>query len=118
MWLLLALAYHLLSRLAYVVGVGVALTRQKRERAFTGERGVEAGFRRFRRFAEAVMTNDAVSFVVLCLASRHTLPPLLPGPALPVAGLVFVVIGIWVKRWAAVSLGPGAYYWRDVFEPG
>ena len=116
-WVALAVAYHVLSRLAYVVGVGVALTRQKRDRRFTRERGVEAGFRRFRRLAGAVMTNDAVSFVVLCLCSRRTLPPLLPRGAVLAAGLAFILIGVGIKRWAAVSLRPGAYYWRDVFDP-
>jgi protein-S-isoprenylcysteine O-methyltransferase Ste14 len=117
MWLVLALAFHVLSRLAYVVGVGVALTRQKRDRFFTRKRGIEPGFRRFRRLAGAVMTSDGVSFVLLCLASRSTLPSLLPGPVQLAAGVACIAIGIGVKRWAAVSLAPGGYYWRDVFEP-
>ena len=65
MWIALAVVYHLVSRLAYAVGVGVALRRQDRAQIFTRRDGPEAGFLRFRRAASIVMNNDAVSFVVL-----------------------------------------------------
>ena len=109
------LGYHLLSRLAYVVYVGVALKAQERSGYFTRRWGLEEGFRRFRRAAAIVMYNDAVSFVVLCLVSANTLRVGLPrGPAI-VIGAVLVVLGVSTKLWAAVTLGSKAYYWYDFF---
>lgn len=113
----LAIAYHAASRLAYVIGVGVALTRQDRHQVFTRRDGIEAGFRRFRRFASLVMNNDAVSFVLLCLVTRQTLPWGYPSLTLAGTGLLFIVLGISVKLWAAARLGPGAYYWHNFFVP-
>ena len=55
------LGYHIASRLAYVIGVGLALRRQERHQVFTRNGGVEAGFRRFRRIAATLMNNDALS---------------------------------------------------------
>src|SRR2546428_8998336 len=72
-WTALALAYHLASRLAYVLYVGLALRRQERTGYFTRRYGPEEGFRRFRRAAAILMSSDAVSFVVLCVVSRNTL---------------------------------------------
>src|SRR5438552_16751911 len=72
-WTALALAYHLASRLAYVLYVGLALRRQERTGYFTRRYGPEEGFRRFRRAAAILMSSDAVSFVVLCDVSRQTL---------------------------------------------
>ena len=114
-WVGLALGYHVLSRLAYAVGVGAALRRQEREQIFTRLHGVEAGFRRFRWLASAVMNNDAVSFVVLCLATRNTLWPNLE-PLLRIAGAVtLIALGIGIKAWAARNLGGEAYYWHNFF---
>src|SRR5947209_160234 len=48
-WTVLTLAYHLASRLAYVLYVGLALRRQERTGYFTRRYGPEEGFRRFRR---------------------------------------------------------------------
>jgi protein-S-isoprenylcysteine O-methyltransferase Ste14 len=113
----IALAYHLASRLAYVLYVGLALTRQDRTGYFTRRYGPEAGFRRFRRAAALVMGNDAVSFVVLCLVSWDTLRVGLPrGPAMVVGG-VLALVGVAIKLWAAATLGDG-YYWRNFFTPG
>src|SRR2546422_6022418 len=69
----IALAYHLASRLAYVLYVGLTLKRQDRAEYLTQRYGVEAGFQRFRRVAAFVMANDAVSLAVLCLVSADTL---------------------------------------------
>lgn len=113
----LAIAYHVASRLAYVIGVGVALTWQDRHQVFTRRDGIEAGFRRFRRFASFVMNNDAVSFVLLCIVTRQTLPSGFPSLALPGAGLLFIFLGISIKLWAAARLGQGAYYWHNFFVP-
>ena len=61
----IVLAYHLASRLAYVLYVGLTLNRQDRTAYLTRRYGAEAGFWRFRRMAAFVMANDAVSFGVL-----------------------------------------------------
>jgi protein-S-isoprenylcysteine O-methyltransferase Ste14 len=111
----LIFAYHLASRLAYVIGVGVALKRQEREQVFTRVAGIEAGFRRFRRFATALMLNDAIGFVVLCVVTPHTLPDVLPAALLAAAGLVLIFTGVWIKVWAARRLGYAAYYWYNFF---
>jgi protein-S-isoprenylcysteine O-methyltransferase Ste14 len=113
----LALGYHVLSRLAYVVGVGVSLTQQKRHQVFTRAHGVEAGFLKFRRLAAIVMNNDALSFVLLCLATRDTLPFTLSTGLQVGIGAALIVLGVGTKVWAARTLGADAYYWRDVFEP-
>lgn len=113
----LAVAYQVVSRLAYVVGVGVALTLQDRRKIFTRRDGVEAGFRRFRRFAALVMNNDVVSLIVLCLVTRDTIAAG-PSPAvLRVTGALFVVVGLWVKFAAARQLGAPSYYWHNFFAP-
>src|SRR5437773_8412335 len=82
----IALGYHLASRLAYVLYVGLTLKRQDRREYLTRRYGVEAGFQRFRRVAAFVMANDAVSLAVLCLVSADTLRVGLPrGLAIAVA---------------------------------
>src|SRR2546427_11846645 len=89
-WTALALAYHLASRLAYVLYVGLALRRQERTGYFTRRYGPEEGFRRFRRAGAVLMSSDAVSFVALCLVSRNTLAIGLPRDPVPAAGGVLV----------------------------
>lgn len=116
-WIALAIGYHVVSRLAYVVGVGVALIRQDRDQIFTKVRGAEAGFQRFKRRAAFVMNNDAVSFVVLALVTRGTLPWELPAWLLIGGGLAGIALGIGVKLWAAARLGSAAYYWHNFFVP-
>ncbi len=115
-WGGLALGYHIASRLAYVVGVGVALRRQDREQVFTRRDGVEAGFRRFRRLASTVMNNDGVSFGLLCVVTRETIH-FAPALLLP-AGFLLVLLGVSTKLWAAARLGSAAYYWHNFFAPG
>jgi protein-S-isoprenylcysteine O-methyltransferase Ste14 len=117
MWAMIALGYHVASRLAYAVGVGVAITQQKRHQYFTRGVGVEAGYRRFRRLAAIVMTNDALSLIVLCLVTRDTLETSLPRSALVGVGLVCIALGAGTKLWAAATLGSGGYHWQDVFDP-
>ncbi len=117
LWVGLTIAYHLTSRLAYVIWVGIALTRQDRRQVFTRDDGVAMGFQRFRRRASHLMTNDAASLVVLCVASReglHTGIP--PSITLAVSGLL-IVAGIGTKAWAAKTLGSEAYYWHNFFAP-
>src|SRR2546425_6333888 len=114
-WGLIALAYHLASRLAYVLYIGLALRRQERSSYLTLRRGPEGGFRRFRGLAATLMYNDAASFVLLCLATWGTLSSGLPRGAVLAVGTLLVIIGTSVKLWAAATLGGGPYYWRDFF---
>ena len=104
------LAYAILSRLAYVVYVGFALRREERY-------GPSGNFRRFRRRAAFVMNNDAVAFVVLCLATRNTFRLPIPIPASIAVGAALAIIGVGTKLWAARTLGSKAYYWQNFFEP-
>jgi hypothetical protein len=73
MWAPFAFSYHIVSRLAYVIGVGVALRRQEQHQAFTKNLDAESGYRRFRRLAATLMNNDAVSFFIMCVLTRHTI---------------------------------------------
>jgi len=116
-WTVLTLAYHLASRLAYVLYVGLALRRQERTGYFTRRYGPEEGFRRFRRAAAILMSSDAVSFVALCLVSRNTLAIGLPRSLVLAAGVVLVLVGVLIKAWAAATLGGRAYYWSNFFGP-
>src|SRR5436309_3391812 len=112
----IVLGYHLASRLAYVLYVGLTLNRQDRTSHLTRRHGTEAGFQRFRRAAAFVMANDAVSFAVLCLVSANTLHIGVPRAAMFAAGAVLALVGIATKMWAAATLGDG-YYWRNFFTP-
>src|SRR2546422_5604247 len=91
------------------------LRRQERTGYFTGRYGAEAGFRRFRRAAFLLMSNDAVSFVVMCLLSRRTLGQ--PSAAAIAAGVLLLLVGIATKILAAATLGGDAHYWRNFFSP-
>jgi protein-S-isoprenylcysteine O-methyltransferase Ste14 len=106
----LALSYHVVSRLAYVVGVGTALRHEER----APHADVDAAFRRFRRLASILMVNDALSFGLLCVLARDSLPG---RGVLAVLGLALICCGAGTKVWAARTLGGDAYYWRDFFEP-
>lgn len=116
-WSLAAAAYMVLSRLAYVVGVGVVLVRQDRHQVFTRERGVEEGFRRFRRGASTVMNNDGFALTVLCVVTRGSLPIDIGRGVLVAVGVLFIVVGGGVKLWARERLGVKAYYWYNFFDP-
>jgi protein-S-isoprenylcysteine O-methyltransferase Ste14 len=112
----IAFAYHLASRLAYVLYVGFTLSRQDRTGYLAQRYGAEAAFRRFRRVAAIVMANDAVSLAVLCLVSANTLHLGLPRGLMVAVGGVLALVGIATKMWAAATLGDG-YYWRNFFTP-
>lgn len=112
-------AYAILSRLAYVLFVAWTLRREERERFYAKRFGPVEGFRRFRRHAALVMYNDALAFIVLCLATRNTWelsPPLSPSMAFA-AGAALVIVGLGIKGWAARTLGHEAYYWHNFFDP-
>ena len=112
----IVLAYHLASRLAYVLYIGLTLNRQDRTAYLTRRYGAEAGFWRFRRMAAFVMANDAVSFGVLCLVSANTLRVGLPRGLEIAVGAVLALVGVATKMWAAATLGDG-YYWHNFFTP-
>ena len=118
LWAVLALAYHLASRLAYVLYVGLALRRQERTAYFTQRYHAEPAFRRFRRVAATIMNNDGVSFVVLCVVTRDTLAlgGILPRGLAIAVGAVLVLVGVGVKLWAGATLGARAYYWHNFFS--
>jgi protein-S-isoprenylcysteine O-methyltransferase Ste14 len=116
LWGALALVYHLTSRLAYVVWVGWALRRERRINHYAHTYGAEAGFRRFRRVAATLMNNDGVSFVVLCLLTRGTLPIAAPWWLLVGIGAALAAVGIGVKLWARAATGSNRYYWHDFFS--
>jgi protein-S-isoprenylcysteine O-methyltransferase Ste14 len=116
-WVAVTIAYHLASRLAYVLWVGITLTRQRHHQTITGAMGVDAGFAWFRRRASLLMANDAASFVLLCVATRQYLPVGVPRALSWVAGGVLIIAGIGTKAWAARTLGRDAYYWHNFFGP-
>jgi protein-S-isoprenylcysteine O-methyltransferase Ste14 len=113
----IVLLYHAASRLAYVLYVGVRLSGQERDSVFAGSRRAIAAFHRFRHMAAFLMANDAISFVALCVATRHTLPLHLGTPTLLGIGALLALIGIGVKAWARREVGRSAYYWEDFFNP-
>src|SRR5256885_1070179 len=79
----IALAYHLASRLAYVLYVGLTLKRQDRREYLTRRYGVEPGFQRFRRVAAFVIANDAVSLAFYYLVEKPHFERLRQAPAEP-----------------------------------
>ncbi len=117
LWSVLAIACFVTLRLGYVIGVGVALHRQDREKVFTRVAGIEPGFRRFQRSASLVMNGDGLAFVILCIVTRQTLHTSVAPVVLIVVGVVLSVIGVGVKLWAAARLGMAGYYWKNFFEP-
>lgn len=110
-----ALAYHIASRLTYVVWVGRALQREERTGHYTRAFGEAQGFARFKRTAAAIMNNDAVSFVVLCILTRDTLPAGDSRILLIVVGVALTGLGLGMKLWARAAVGADRYYWRDFF---
>lgn len=114
---MIALAYHLASRLAYVLYIGIGLARHERRAASTGRYGGEEAFRLFRRGAGLFMYNDALSFVVLCGVTRGSLTLGIPRGVAITAGVILAIVGVGTKVWARATVGAGAYYWRDFFFP-
>lgn len=113
----IAMVYMVLSRLAYVVGVGAALWKQDHEQLFTRGRSADEGFRRFRQLASWVMNNDAVALVLVCAITRETLQVGIARGVLVAVGVGLVAVGGAVKVWARNTLGAEAYYWHNFFDP-
>src|SRR5437773_787451 len=94
-----AFAYAILSRLAYVLFVGITLNREKRE---------ASEFRRFRRVASIVMNNDAAAFILLCVLTRNTLALPVSTTVSVITGAALVLVGLGTQLWAARTLGSAA----------
>ncbi len=112
-----AIAYHMVSRLAFISYVAFGLKAEAESQFFTRARGAEAGFQRFRRVASLVMNNDGVSFVLLCIVTRYTMPFKHPDVVALAAGIPLILLGVFFKLWAAATVGRKAYYWHDFFAP-
>ena len=111
------LSYAVLSRLAYVLFVGIALRRQERDAIYTRRYGEVEGFRRFRRVAALIMNHDAVAFILLCVVTRDTLTLPVPRLVAVAVGTLLAIVGVGIKVWAARTLGSNAYYWHNFFAP-
>lgn len=112
-----AALYFLLSRVAYAGGVGIMLTRERRDRAFTRTAGVDVGYRRFKRIASVLMNNDGVAFVALAVVTTGSLDAPWPAWLRLTAGAALCVAGVGTKVWAARLLGSHGYHWRNFFAP-
>lgn len=113
----LVITYAILSRLAYVLFVGLTLRREEREGFYTARFGPVLGFRRFRRRAAWVMNNDAFAFILLCVVTRDTWVVPLPSAVSLTIGAILAIGGLGIKLWAARTLGSEAYYWHNFFDP-
>lgn len=105
------------SRLAYVLYVGLTLAWVARHGPARLRGGPESAWRRFRTISSWLMDNDAVAFGALCIVSLDSLPLDMPRWVPVAAGAVLFAVGVGVKTWAAASLDPGAYHWRNFFVP-
>lgn len=114
---ILGVSLHLAARLAYVIGVGVALTLEDRARLLSRSDGPHVAFRRFSRVAGTLMVVDCVTFILMCGLTRGSLRLPFDRPDLIVAGAVLVLVGAWIKTWAAVRIGWRACYWYNFFVP-
>lgn len=114
---LIAFIYFVLSRILYAGGVGYMLWREQRDQLFTRERGIEAGWRLFRRRALWIMNNDGVAFVALVLATMGTMATPWPAPLRIGLGVALGAAGIGIKVWAARVLGDRGYHWHNHFAP-
>ena len=113
----LAVAWFAASRLAYVLGVGLALRAESLHRALSRKSDPERAWRRFRDRAHWLMVGDAVALGALCVVTRGTIELSLPRALVVAAGLALIVLGVGVKLWATRSLDEGTFYWRDFFVP-
>lgn len=106
----IALVLHGMSRFAYIAFVSSALRDIHASEAVRWDE-----FIKFRRSAKVIMNNDAFTFVLLCLVTRHSPVSMVP-VGVQIAGGLFVLIGAYVKIWSAKLIGDG-YFWVDFFAP-
>src|SRR5205823_3527122 len=87
---MLALGYSVLSRLAYVLYIGLALRRADAQPV--SRDAAAPAYARFRRRAALLMYHDGIAFVAVCLLTRGTLDlPVPPAWRFVGAGLVAAV---------------------------
>ena len=114
---LAVLIYAVLSRLAYVLFVGISLRREEQTGVYTRVYGRSEAFRRFRRTAAIIMNHDAFAFVLLCVVTRNTWHLPVATTITVTVGVILALIGLGTKLWAARTLGGDAYYWHNFFDP-
>src|SRR5881227_3455743 len=68
---MLALGYSVLSRLAYVLYIGLALRRADAQPV--SRDAAASAYARFRRRAALLMYHDGIAFVAVCVLTRGTL---------------------------------------------
>jgi protein-S-isoprenylcysteine O-methyltransferase Ste14 len=113
----LAGIWLVIGRLLYVLYVGLSLAAEDRSRALSRRHGAEGAYARFRDISGWTMLTDSLAITVLCIVTRGTLPEVAPRWAVVTAGVALVAIGMGIKWWAAASLEPGSYFWRNFFVP-
>jgi phosphatidylethanolamine N-methyltransferase len=112
-----AIAWYAWCRVAYVGYVASALRREDAGRGRSKRIGPEAAWRHFAVRASFLMDNDAIGFIALCFSTAGDLNTSLSVTTTAVVGLALGVFGTWMKFWAAASLAPGSYHWRNFFVP-
>ena len=70
---MVALGYSVLSRLAYVLYIGLALRRADAQPV--SRDAAAPAYARFRRRAALLMYHDGIAFVAVCLLTRGSLDP-------------------------------------------
>lgn len=63
------------------------------------------------------MYNDGLSFALVCVVTRGTLPVTLDPWIRGAMGAALIAIGVGMKTWAARTVSEGTYYWRNFFDP-
>src|SRR5256886_17609598 len=109
---MLALGYSVLSRLAYVLYIGLALRRADAEPV--SRDAAAPAYARFRRRAALLMYHDGIAFVAVCLLTRGPLDLPVP-PAWRFAGAGLVARGVAGKLWAAAAVGADRDLWGGGF---
>jgi isoprenylcysteine carboxyl methyltransferase (ICMT) family protein YpbQ len=117
MWGSLAFGYMLVSRTAYVLGIGLALTQQDRHQLYTQRYGALEGYKRFRRLSSILMLNDGTAFVAVCVLTANSMQLPFSRILQVAAGLAIAIVGIGVKAWATARLGANSWYWHNFFVP-
>lgn len=115
--ILLAAVFHLGWRLAYVLFTALSLRAQSLRAGKGSRSGSERRYLLFRRRVVCLQNTDALSFAVLCFASRSTIPAGSQAISMVLLGGLLFLAGVGMKAWAVRCLGSGSYTWRDFFLP-